>query len=96
MDIGTELSIQRTKLSNQRTYLSYVRTGFAIASISGTFKKFYIFGFGLLMILISSIQYLVAIHHLNSKKFIDNKVLDYIPLIYIPILLIVLYLQYRK
>ena len=96
MDIGNQLSIQRTKLSNQRTYLSYVRTGFAIASISGTFKKFYIFSFGLLMILISSIQYLVAIHHLNSKKIIDNKVLDYIPLIYIPILLIVLYLQYRK
>ena len=93
---NNELSIERTKLAYQRTYLSYIRTGLAISSISGTFKKFYLFIFGLLMILISSIQYLVAIHHLNSKKIIDNKVLDYIPIIYIPILLIVLYLQYRK
>lgn len=38
-DMNTELALQRTKFSNQRTYLSYMRTGFAIAIIAGTFKK---------------------------------------------------------
>jgi hypothetical protein len=93
---NNELAIQRTKLANQRTYLSYVRTGFAIASIAGTFKKLWIVAFGLLMILGSSIQYYFAIRLLNNKEISNNKVFDYIPLIYVPLLLIVLYLQFNK
>ena len=36
---SNHLAIQRTKLANQRTYLAYMRTGFAVASIAGLFKK---------------------------------------------------------
>lgn len=93
---NNELAIQRTKLANQRTYLSYVRTGFAIASIAGTFKKRWIVAFGLIMILGSSIEYYFAIKHLNNKNILNNQLLDYIPLAYIPLLLIVLYLQFNK
>ena len=65
---NNELSIERTKLAHQRTYLSYMRTGFVIASIAGTFKKIWIVAFGLLMILGSSIQYYFAIRLLNNKE----------------------------
>ena len=37
---NNDLAIQRTKFSNQRTYLAYMRTGFGIAALAGTFKKF--------------------------------------------------------
>lgn len=93
---NNELAIQRTKLSNQRTYLSYIRTGFVIASIAGTFKKLWIVAFGLIIILGSSIQYYFAIKLLNNKELFNNQVLDYIPLAYIPLLLIVLYIQFNK
>ena len=36
---NNDLAIERTKLANQRTYLAYMRTGFGIASIAGSFKK---------------------------------------------------------
>ena len=93
---NNELSIERTKLAHQRTYLAYMRTGFAIASIAGTFKKYYLFFFGLTMILLSSIQYIFAINYLNNQKILNNQLFDYIPLIYIPLLLLVLYLQFYK
>ena len=93
---NNELAIQRTKLANQRTYLAYIRTGFVIASIAGTFKKMWIVAFGLLMTCGSSIQYYFAIKHLNNKDILSNQFLDYIPLIYIPLLLIVLYIQFNK
>ena len=93
---NNELAIQRTKLANHRTYLAYIRTGFVIASIAGTFKKMWIVAFGLLMTFGSSIQYYFAIKHLNNNDILNNPVLDYIPLIYIPLLLIVLYIQFKK
>ena len=36
---NNDLAKIRTKLANQRTYLAYMRTGFAIAAIAGSFKK---------------------------------------------------------
>ena len=38
---NNQLAIERTKLANQRTYLAYIRTGFAIAGISGIFKSMF-------------------------------------------------------
>ena len=53
------LAVTRTKLANQRTYMSYLSAGFSIAAIAGSFKKLYLVAFGVLMILVSTIQKLL-------------------------------------
>jgi len=93
---ANELAIERTKLANQRTYLSYMTTGWGIATLAGNFKKNYLLYFGIFMILMSSVQYYLAISNLNNKKKNDYKILDYLPLIYIPLSMVVLYLQFFK
>ena len=90
------LAIQRTKLANQRTYLAYMRTGFGIASIAGSFKKMWIAAFGILMILGSLLQYALINADLNSEKDPNNKQLDMIPMIYVALSLGALYLQWQK
>ena len=93
---NNQLAIQRTKFANQRTYLSYMRTGFGIASLAGIFKKRYILYFGIIMIVISAIQYKLIVDGLNEETYIRSFVLDNAPLIYIPLSLIVIYLQFYK
>ena len=93
---NNQLAIERTKLANQRTYLAYIRTGFAIAGISGIFKKNYLLMFGLLMILTSAYQYHTAIKHLNANVHNDSVMMDYVPLIYVGISFGVLYLQFFR
>ena len=95
-NMSTELALQRTKFSNQRTYLSYMRTGFAIALIAGTFKKFWIVFFGIAMILGSTLQYLLINHQLKNKENPDIPTLDYVPVIYVVLSLGTLYLQWKK
>ena len=73
---NNDLAIQRTKLANQRTYLSYIRTGFAIASVAGIFKKWWITAFGIVMIIGSAFQYKLLVDTLNNKDTINNKILD--------------------
>lgn len=93
---NNDLAIQRTKLANQRTYLAYMRTGFGIASIAGTFKKTWIAGFGIIMILGSIIQYTMINNNLSSKKDPNDSRLDIFPLIYVVLSLGALYLQMNK
>ena len=95
-NMSTELALQRTKFSNQRTYLSYMRTGFAIALIAGTFKKFWVVFFGIAMILGSTLQYLLINHQLKNKENPDIPTLDYVPVIYVVLSLGTLYLQWKK
>ena len=95
-NMSTELALQRTKFSNQRTYLSYMRTGFAIALIAGTFKKFWVVFFGIAMILGSTLQYLLINHQLKNKENPDIPTLDYVPVIYVVLSLGTLYLQWMK
>ena len=95
-DETTKLSIQRTKLSNQRTILAYMRTGFAIASVAGIFKKFWVVLFGITMILGSTLQYILLTYKLNNDETLDNPILDYIPVIYVVLSLGTLYLQWKK
>lgn len=90
------LAIKRTKLANQRTYLAYMRTGFSIASIAGSFKKMWIAAFGIIMIIGSLLQYLFINYNLNSNKDPNNKYLDLIPIIYVLLSLGALYLQWAK
>lgn len=92
---SNQLAIQTTKLANQRTYLAYMRTGFTIASIAGTFKKFWIAAFGIVMIIGSVIQYFLINNKLNSKQDPNNSILDMIPMIYIISSIGSLYLQWN-
>ena len=90
-----ELSKLTTKLALQRTYLSYMRTGFAIASIAGVFKKIYLVYFGLIMIILSTIQYYLFIKNIEQTKIEFNK-MHYLPLIYVILSIIILFLQFYK
>ena len=93
---SNDLAIQRTKFANQRTYLAYMRTGFGIASLAGTFKKTWIMLFGIVMIIGSSIQYILINQSLENKKNPINEKLDKIPLIYVILSLGAMYLQFNK
>ena len=91
-----ELAIQTTKLANQRTYLAYMRTGFVIAAIAGNFKKYWVMSFGLVMIVLSSMQYAFINDALRSKKIFDLGNFDHFPLIYLVLSLGVLYIEFNK
>lgn len=91
----TQYAQLRTKLSNQRTYLSYVRTGFSIAAIAGSFKKKYLVLFGVIMCILSSFQY-YTLNNGIDEGMKENSCIHTIPYIYVPLSLILLYLQYIK
>jgi len=93
---STELASQRTKFANQRTYLAYMRTGFTIAIISGTFKKLWVTLFGIIMIIGSTLQYVLLNHKLNVGDNLNVSYLDYIPIIYVILSFGTLYLQWKK
>ena len=93
---SNDLAIQRTKFANQRTYLAYMRTGFGIASLAGNFKKTWIMLFGIIMIIGSSIQYILVNKSLENKQNPMNEKLDMIPLIYVVLSLGAMYLQFNK
>ena len=88
------LSRTRTKLANQRTYLAYMRTGFAIAALAGVFKKMYILGFGVFMIVVSTSQYYHVLRDVDEDL---EPGLPYgiLPLLYSLLSILVLYLQFR-
>ena len=94
--MNDELSLQRTKFSNQRTYLSYMRTGFSIAAVAGTFKKKWIALFGFLMIIGSTLQYIAFNNMIQNKEDLNIPFIDYIPVIYVVLSLGTLYLQFYK
>ena len=93
---NNELAIQRTKFANQRTYLAYMRTGFGIAALAGTFKKFWIMTFGLIMIIMSSLQYVSINNSLETENNPKNMLLDKVPLIYVFLSLGALFLQFNR
>jgi len=93
---NNQLAILRTKLANQRTYLAYLRTGLAVAGLGGYFKYIYIFILGLIMMIVSFIQYYLITKNMNRQSHQVNIYLDYIPLIYVIISIIALYLQYKR
>ena len=93
---SNDLAIKRTKMANQRTYLAYMRTGFGLASLAGAFKKMWIAAFGIIMIIFSSIQYLIINERLNEKMNPNVPSLEKLPIIYVILALGILYLQYNK
>jgi uncharacterized membrane protein YidH (DUF202 family) len=96
MITSNQLAILRTKLANQRTYLAYLRTGLAVAALGGYFKYIYIFILGLIMMVVSFIQYYLITKNMNEENLKPNIYLDYLPLIYIIISFIAFYLQYKR
>lgn len=92
---STELAKMRTKMANQRTYLAYMRTGFGIAALAGSFKKTYLAAFGVLMIMVSTAQYYHVMKSVNDE--LEHE-FDYhiVPIFYAATSLIVLYLQFHK
>lgn len=93
---SNELAIKRTKLANERTYLAYMRTGFGIASLAGIFKKWWIFIFGIVMLVLSTVQYYIINNQLNNKENLKNPIVEKIPILYLVLGLGILYLQWKK
>ena len=90
------LSVTRTKLANQRTYMSYLTAGFSIAAVAGSFKKLYLVAFGVLMILVSTVQFVRINNALNRNEDPDQQWIESLSLVYAVMGLMVLYLQYKK
>jgi uncharacterized membrane protein YidH (DUF202 family) len=93
---SNELAILRTKYANQRTYLAYMRTGFGIAALAGTFKHNWLVAFGICMIVGSSVQYINVNSRLQDTADPNSESLDMLPLIYTALSILVLYIQYTK
>ena len=93
---NNELAIERSKFANQRTYLAYIRTGFGIAMIAGTFKKMWIIFFAILLILFSTVQYIYVNYNLYHQKKINLIYFDFLLVSFIILSIGVLYLQYNK
>ena len=83
------------KLSNQRTFLAYLRTGFTISALAGTFKQKWILFFGIFMIVFNSLQYYIIDNNLDKNQFDDfNKWFNKMPLVYSFLSIGILYIQY--
>ena len=91
-----ELAIKRTKLANERTYLAYMRTGFGIAALAGAFKKWWIVIFGLIILILSTVQYHTVNNQLNNKETPNTPILELLPIIYVVLGLLILFLQWKK
>lgn len=95
----TDYSKLRTRLSNQRTYLAYMRTGFVISAIGGAMTKgnirITIFLFGLILIILSSIQYGIIIYDIENDNY-HSIITDYVIFIFVILSLGILYFNYKK
>ena len=93
---SNELAIKRTKMANERTYLAYMRTGFGIAALAGVFKKWWIIIFGIIMLILSTVQYHIVNNRLNNEENSNIPLLDFLPIIYVVLGLLVLSLQWNS
>jgi len=95
-EYATSLAILRTKLANEATYLAYTRTCLAIAVIALSFKKYYIVGLGILMIIASTLEYYYISHHLNVGGVFDTKWFEILPIISTIIILAIFYVESKN
>lgn len=93
---SNELAIKRTKMANERTYLAYMRTGFGIAALAGVFKKWWIIIFGIIMLILSTVQYHTVNNRLNNEENPNTPLLELLPIIYVVLGLLVLFLQWNN
>lgn len=83
-------------MANERTYLAYMRTGFGITALAGLFKKWWICIFGVIMLILSTVQYHTVNNQLNNKENPDTLILDFLPVIYVLLGLIILFLEWKN
>jgi uncharacterized membrane protein YidH (DUF202 family) len=88
------LSVHNSKLANQRTYLSYFRTGLAIAALSGKTENYIVALYGVLMVILSTIQYYVSIRSLDRNEV--PSMIDHAPMIFATLGLFAIYLQLKQ
>ena len=90
----TEYAKTRTKLANQRTYLSYLRTSLAVAALTATFKQWYIFSFAIFIVIVSVFKYYII--NASIKGSIIPNYLNYLPISYSILGILVIYLQFIR
>jgi|SaaInlStandDraft_4_1057021.scaffolds.fasta_scaffold17862_2 hypothetical protein len=91
-----ELSIFNTKLANQRTYMAYARTSLIIAAIAGTFKNMYVVAIAIFFMVVSTYQYYMIDKNLNENILPGSNFMDMMPLLFLLLSCITLYLQWYK
>jgi len=90
----TEYAKTRTKLANQRTYLAYLRTSLAVAALTATFKQWYIFSFAIFIVIISVFKYYIINDSIEGS--IIPEYLNYLPISYSILGILVIYLQFIR
>ena len=88
---NTQLSVYRTQLSNENTYMVYIRTGLAIVALAIPFRKYYIIFLGLILILISTLEYYYIGYHLDRREEFDMGIFELVPVFTTVIILIIFY-----
>lgn len=93
-----ELAMIRTKLANQRTLLLFVSTGFALAAVSKIYKYKLLGILGVIIIILSAIQYIIVNNISHIKKTFGEKMSTFawywLPMITVPLSAMVLYLHF--
>ena len=88
---STQLSVYRTQLANENTYMDYIRTGVAIVAFAIPFRKYYIILLGVLLILISTLEYYYVGYHLDRREEFDMGIFELVPVFTTVIILIIFY-----
>ena len=90
----TSLSNVRTRFANQRTYLAYTRTGLAISGVAAATGNWWIFLYGISILIISTYQYVKLEDSLSNNDIIliNQKYM----LVYTVLGLLTIFLQFRS
>lgn len=92
----TDRKFLNNKLANQRTYIAFTSSALALAALAGAFKQSHLVYIALAIILLSAFQYYIINKNLTNDEGICNFFFDHMPLMYMVLALLVLYLQYNK
>lgn len=87
----TQLAVYRTQLANENTYMDYIRTGLAIVAVAIPFRKYYIVFLGLILILISTLEYYYIGYHLYRRDEFDMGVFELVPVLTTVIILCIFF-----
>ncbi len=76
---SVKYSIMGTRLANQRTYMAITNTGIAIAGVALSLKKYTVFVFGLILMILATVQYYITEYNLDTRKDLHVGVTYYLP-----------------
>tara|TARA_B100001758_G_C17753798_1_gene276632 strand:- start:38 stop:436 length:399 start_codon:yes stop_codon:yes gene_type:complete len=89
-----ELATYRTKMANQRTFMIFLVGIKGIIALAANYHANFALAFGALMLLGVGFQYFYINQILSKGLPIDTTWLDYMPLLFIPLIFVMLYLQW--